>query len=226
MPEHRSTPVAPRRARHVLEAALALGALAVVAFLALGIRIDPAMTGVDGVAVGHAHEIALGLGTTWARAIADLAASETVLGLTALIALVLAARRHWHGALALAVSVGASQGVVALVKGVVARDRPPGDEAMVHAAGYSFPSAHSATSVAFYGVLALIAGQALQGRASRAWAIAGASVICLAIGLSRVYLGAHYPTDVLAGWLLGCVIAFGSWRGALALRGRVALAPA
>jgi len=196
-----------------------LAALAVVAILALGVRVDPAFSVLDGVAVVHAHEIARTLGTTWMHTIADLAASDTVLGLTALVALVLAARRHWHGALALAVSVAATQGVVAIVKLLVARDRPPGDDAMVHAAGYSFPSAHSATSVALYGVLALIAAHELRGRVSRMWCVAAAGILCMAVGVSRVYLGAHYPTDVLAGWLLGCVIALGSWRGALALRG-------
>ncbi len=210
----------------MLEALLALGALAVVAILALGIRVDPALTVLDGVAVVHAHELARALGSTWMHVIADVAASDTVLGLTALISLALVLRRNWHGALALAVSVGASQGIVAVIKHVVARDRPPGEDAIVQAAGYSFPSAHSATSVAFYGVLALIAGRELRGRGSRIWAIAGAGALCLGVGVSRVYLGAHYPTDVLAGWLLGCVIALGSWRGALALRGRTAPAAA
>ncbi|HEX6389054.1 MAG TPA: phosphatase PAP2 family protein [Solirubrobacteraceae bacterium] len=209
--------------RHLIEAMLALLALAVIAILALGVRLDPH---VDVAAVSQAHSVAATLGITLMQDVADLAASQTVLALTVLCAAVLVLHRHWHGALALAVSVASTQGLVAIVKHVVARDRPPGDDAMVHAAGYSFPSAHSATSVALYGLLALIAEHELRGRVSRAWAVAGAGALCVAVGVCRVYLGAHYPTDVLAGWLLGSVIALGSWRGALALRGRTSAATA
>ena len=219
-------PVRHRRARYVVEGLLALGALALVAMLALGARIDPGFMRMDGQTVAAGNDVAATLGSSAMQLIADLAASDTVLALTVVIAVILVLRRSWHSALALSVSVGASQAIVALVKHVVARDRPPGEDAIVQAAGYSFPSAHSATSVAFYGVLALIAMRELNGRVSRNCAIVAAAVICMAIGLSRVYLGAHDPTDVLAGWLLGCVIALGSWRGALALRARTALAPA
>lgn len=218
------SPAVTRPARYAIEAILAALALVVVAVLALGVRFDHAFTQVDLSAVAHTHEVAAALGTQVMHDIADLAASETILGLTALCAAILAIRRHWHGALALAISVAACQGIVAVIKHVVARDRPPGEDAMVEAAGYSFPSAHSATSVAFYGMLALIAEHELRGRVSRNTAIVCAGLLCIAVGISRVYLGAHYPTDVLAGWLIGTLIALGSWRGVLALRGRTVAA--
>jgi hypothetical protein len=59
-------------------------------------------------------------------------------------------------------------------------------------------------------MLALIAGTALRGRV-RGSAWAAAIALALAIGVSRVYLGAHYPTDVLAGWLTGGILVVGSW---------------
>ncbi len=75
-----------------------------------------------------------------------------------------------------------------------------GADAMdVAAQGYSFPSGHSASAVAAYGSLAV-------GGKKRRLLWVPAVVLPLLVGFSRVYVGAHYPTDVLAGWLLGAVI--------------------
>ena len=210
----------PTHVRAIRAAEATLGPLVAIAVVLF------ALSHKDDAMVRLVHEHTFGFGNWVMHGIADLAASDTVIALTVAAALILVSRRHWHGALALCVSVTATQLFVAVVKHIVERDRPPGEDALVHAAGYSFPSAHSATSVAFYGVIALIVAHELRGRVSRAWALAGAAALCTAIGVSRVYLGAHYPTDVLAGWMLGCAIALGSWRGALALRRRTRLAAA
>lgn len=72
---------------------------------------------------------------------------------------------------------------------------------------YSFPSAHAFGSVVIYGLLAYLAYQNLPAP----WNIIIPAVllpIVIAIGISRVYLGAHYPTDVIGGWLLGAAALF------------------
>ena len=75
-----------------------------------------------------------------------------------------------------------------------------GADAMdVAAQGYSFPSGHSASAVAAYGSLA-----AHEKKRKLLWALAVA--LPLLVGFSRVYVGAHFPTDVLCGWLLGALI--------------------
>ncbi|MFJ1756084.1 phosphatase PAP2 family protein [Kitasatospora sp. NPDC088134] len=81
------------------------------------------------------------------------------------------------------------------------RPRPPASGWAFDASGFSFPSGHSFTSAVSAGLLAL----ALAGsgrRAVRVGARVGAVLFAGAIGLSRVYLGVHWPLDVLGGWLL------------------------
>jgi membrane-associated phospholipid phosphatase len=100
-----------------------------------------------------------------------------------------------------------------LVKVLVQRDRP--DIArLVGASGSSFPSGHSAAAAATYASLALLLGR-LQSRRVQALLAGAASAIAMAVAASRVLLGVHWLTDVIAGLLLGwtcfalCSIAFG-----------------
>jgi len=148
--------------------------------------------------------------TTLLVGISELASTEVILIGAAGAALLLAAREHWRGAVALILSVLATQLVVTLAKGLMSRPRPDEGGAAADAAGFSFPSAHSASAVALYLMLALIAGSVLHKKLSWvAWVAAG--LLVAAIGLSRVYLGAHYPTDVLAGWLTGGIVVVACW---------------
>ena len=98
-------------------------------------------------------------------------------------------------------------------KMIYARPRPEIDFHLIEQAGLSFPSGHSMTGLVFYGLLIyFIAKYGKQNRAQKAL-ISFVSVLIVLIGFSRVYLGVHYPTDVLAGWFLGtsllmCTIIF------------------
>lgn len=86
---------------------------------------------------------------------------------------------------------------------------------LAQAGGYSFPSGHTMISLAFYGMLAYLVWFELRRRGdSRAWLPAVALVVLpLLVGLSRIYLGVHYPSDVLGGyaaggaWLAACITA-------------------
>ena len=78
--------------------------------------------------------------------------------------------------------------------------QPEADIYDIAAQGFSFPSGHSTNAVALFGSLAL--------RCRRRWLTVLAIVIPLLTGFSRVVTGAHYPTDVLAGWALGAVVVF------------------
>jgi membrane protein DedA with SNARE-associated domain/membrane-associated phospholipid phosphatase len=89
---------------------------------------------------------------------------------------------------------------VHVTKAAVDRPRPAG--ALVDAAGSSFPSGHAAYST-IYVALAVIAARVLPGLASRAALVIAALVVSAVVGASRVYLGVHYYSDVVAGWSLG-----------------------
>jgi membrane-associated phospholipid phosphatase len=104
-----------------------------------------------------------------------------------------------------------------LVKLLVDRARPVFPDAVAHATGRSFPSGHAQGAVVAYTVLLLVFLPKLRG-ARRALAIAAAVFMVLAIGFSRIALGVHYVSDVLAGyvlgaaWVAGMVAAFNLWR--------------
>lgn len=145
-----------------------------------------------------------------ALAVSALAGTGTVLKLAADAAFVLCLLRHWRGAVTIVLAVLSTQAAVQLIKVSVERPRPAANAALARAEGFSFPSAHSASSIALYATLAFLAARSLRGTARVAIAVTGAAFIA-AIGLSRVLLAAHYPIDVLAGWLTGAALVVVSW---------------
>ncbi|WP_338466013.1 phosphatase PAP2 family protein [Novosphingobium sp. ZN18A2] len=90
-----------------------------------------------------------------------------------------------------------------LLKIAIARPRPEIVPHLTHATGMSFPSGHSFNSAAIYLAMALTFGALSQRRRIRVLLVAGAFTLSSAIALSRVWLGVHHPTDVIAGWLGG-----------------------
>lgn len=130
--------------------------------------------------------------------------------LTAAVGFFLYAALGHRGEVALLIAaVGGSALLNAALKPVFERERPM-IYRLAEAPGFSFPSGHSMMAVGLYGALAFILWRHLPGRVGRASLIAGALLFVLGIGVSRVYLGVHYPSDVLAGYL-----ASGAWLAAL-----------
>lgn len=94
-------------------------------------------------------------------------------------------------------------GVDSLVKGVIARSRPALVPHLVSADGYSFPSGHSFNSAVVYLGMALVLSGMLSRPGHRRILVASALALSIAVGITRVMLGVHYPSDVIAGWLGG-----------------------
>ncbi|MBB5912376.1 undecaprenyl-diphosphatase [Nocardia transvalensis] len=112
-------------------------------------------------------------------------------------------RRRYPMLVTAAVSVGALV-TVTVMKALVGRRRPP-VEHLVTVESHSFPSGHTLGSTAVVGTVAALLALSLRRRAARIAVGAAAVLFTLAIGLSRIYLGVHWPTDVLAGWALGAL---------------------
>jgi undecaprenyl-diphosphatase len=110
---------------------------------------------------------------------------------------------HKHSAVLL---VAATLGGIVLnnlLKLGFSRPRPQVFEWGTHAASFSFPSGHAMSSVIVYSVVAYLAARLQQRAASRVLTLLLAAGVILAISVSRVYLGVHYPSDILAGMLIG-----------------------
>ena len=189
--------------------------LTLIAALGVAVTQSALVARMDLGVVGAAHASASDPLTKGMLAVTSLGGTQMIVLVTAAALTVLAVRRRWRGALALLLAVSMTELAVTLVKEFVSRPRPPADDAVVHAAGFSFPSGHAAVSAAVYATLAFLLVRALHGRA-RIAVIASGALLVLAVGASRIYLGAHYLTDVAAGWLTGGVFAIVAW--ALALR--------
>lgn len=112
-----------------------------------------------------------------------------------------------------------------LLKEVFGRARP---DLVPHGATVytaSFPSSHSMMSAAIYLTLAALVARVEPRRRVKAYLLVVASLLSVLVGLSRIYLGVHWPTDVIAGWALGATWALIWWMGARWLESRGVVEP-
>ncbi|MFZ2511523.1 MAG: phosphatase PAP2 family protein [Gordonia sp. (in: high G+C Gram-positive bacteria)] len=109
--------------------------------------------------------------------------------------------------LAALIVVGAGVGwlVMALLKRLFGRDRPPIADRLIDVGGLSFPSGHAMMSTVVIGLAAVIVYQLYPQVRATPGLLALAPALIVLIGLSRVYLGVHWMSDVLVGWVLGVV---------------------
>lgn len=186
--------------------ALILGATA-AAVLADGARESGDLSVYD-PAASAAIIAARSTGVTWAAQALTFAGSTLALvPLTAFLLLTLALRGRWRAMAAVAMGMSLSLGLTVVLKTTVGRLRPAvADVLGTVDTGYAFPSGHTLNATVFYGLLAGLLILRTRSTHARVAIAAGWLVLAVAVGLSRVYLGYHWMTDVMAGWSLGLAV--------------------
>lgn len=121
--------------------------------------------------------------------------------------------RRWREPLLVAVAVAGEVAIFLMVTLLVDRPRPPVPHLDRAPPTSSFPSGHTAASIALYGALAILASERARSAAVRWLFAALAVVVPVAVATSRVYRGMHYPSDVIGGAILGTAWLFASLRG-------------
>ncbi|KZE66192.1 hypothetical protein AWM68_07420 [Fictibacillus phosphorivorans] len=122
-------------------------------------------------------------------------------GLSILGALVLLFMKRWRNSLLLFGSIVVSYGLNVLVKSMFERERPS-DNRLMEEDGYSFPSGNAMVGTTFY----LFAAVLLYERYQKRWILVAGVILPFLLGLSRVYVGVHYPSDIIAGFTFGVFI--------------------
>lgn len=114
---------------------------------------------------------------------------------------------RWRYALLVAVCAIGTNAVMTLLKDFYERTRPTVVTQIDPPGGHSFPSGHSMISAAVYMTLAVLIARSLKPRRLRVYVVVIGAALPMMIGFTRVYLGVHYPTDVIAGWTAGALCA-------------------
>jgi len=164
------------------------------------------------------------VGATWveelARDVTGLGSVVTLAFVTLATAGFLLLQRKRHLAIYLVLAVATGTAGSSLLKAGFGRARPDVVEHAHAVYTSSFPSGHSMMSAIVFLTLGVLLATALEKRVMQFYVLGLAVLITVAVGISRVYLGVHWPTDVLAGWAAGCGWALLCWAIADVLRDR------
>jgi undecaprenyl-diphosphatase len=161
---------------------------------------------------GQPHDL---IGPGWLHVAAtDITAlgSVTVLTLIILLAFaLLASLRRWTEGVLLVAGAGGGLLLSQGLKRVFERERPDLVYRAVEAVNASFPSGHAMLSAVVFLTLGVLAARFAEKRRVKVLAMAAAVLVSLLVGASRVYLGVHWASDVLAGWCMGAAWAMACW---------------
>src|SRR5262249_8566991 len=157
----------------------------------------------------RADDPALPVGPPWLR---EAGLDATALGSTLVLVLVVVAvvgflgiqRRYGVMALTVLTTTGGTLLSVVL-KQAIHRGRPAVVPHLREVSTPSFPSGHALLAAVVYLTLGILLMQVVPGRLAKLYCLLWAMFLTFLVGVSRVYLGVHYPTDVLAGWIAGLV---------------------
>ncbi|HET9162656.1 MAG TPA: bifunctional DedA family/phosphatase PAP2 family protein [Solirubrobacterales bacterium] len=183
-----------------LMATFAVGAFVLVAYTVI-VSGEPGPTPGDVTAMEIVEELRTGWLVDVAKVLTNLGSAAVVWPLATIAAAILAARRRWAELGVLAVGMLLVAFGVHELKGAVDRPRPEGG--LTGYSGASFPSGHTAYSTFYVWLAVTIVMRLRVGMARGALVVVAGIALTALVGLSRVYLGVHYMSDVNAGWALG-----------------------
>jgi membrane-associated phospholipid phosphatase len=161
------------------------------------------LVSIDGSVVSWLHSHATGFPTLLMSAVTWLGGAQVLLAITLLAALALLVRRRVAHAALMGAALAGSEALNWALKAAFERPRPSFSDPLATAAGFSFPSGHAMVSLSVYGALAFVIAASAGSRRAQLLVVISATVLVLAIGFSRVYLGVHYASDVLAAYSAG-----------------------
>ncbi|MDB6167754.1 MAG: hypothetical protein JWM88_618 [Verrucomicrobia bacterium] len=191
---------------------------------------DPSLR-VDETVTRFFHERATPGMTTLMKGISFVGSGDFLAPVATLLGVYLGWRRRWHRLLMLVLAVGGGTLLNLAAKQAIQRHRPVLENPIVTLDSYSFPSGHAMAATLFYGLLAVFAVIYLRRWAAKLLVIHLTILVILLVGFSRIYLGAHYLSDVLgaiaagAAWLALIVTAVASYRSRKEHRARRRLSP-
>lgn len=143
-------------------------------------------------------------------AITELGSTTVIGGIALVLGLVCLIKKHFSIFIGLCVSIFGTAASVFSLKEIVERARPDTLYQAYLETGFSFPSGHASLSLALYGFIAYLVWKYAPER--RNVALVAAMVLVGLIGFSRMYLGVHYATDVIAGYAIGATFLFAGIR--------------
>ena len=191
--------------RLVLGLAAALAALALFLWLADFVE-DAAAVPFDASVRGWVHAHSSPTLTSFMRLMSLIGSPAFVVAFSLIIFLLLLRVAHWSlEALLFLVAMTGGLVLGGVLKVVFHLARPPTWFDAPQPVSYSFPSGHALFSVCLWGALAIFAGRHVRGTGARAGIFAVTVLLAGLIGYSRIYLGVHYPSDVIAGYTAATV---------------------
>jgi undecaprenyl-diphosphatase len=154
-------------------------------------------------------------GHVWAEesviAITSVGATTTLVCASCVTLGFLVLTRKWHTALVLVLVLSGAGALNQRLKPYYGRSRPDAVKHVQYVETPSFPSGHALLSTSVYGTLGAIGISLLRERRLKIYLFVVTTLLVVLIGLSRIYLGVHYPSDVLAGWILGAAWSLACW---------------
>ncbi len=126
-----------------------------------------------------------------------------------LFAVIFLINKKYKDAIIIILALPAAKYIYGVLKMLIERPRPPLESRLVEVSSFSFPSGHSTMSMVLFGLLIYFAYKFINNKVLKTVIIVSLALFILLIGFTRIWLGVHYPTDIIGGYSLGiCFICF------------------